>query len=79
MGKSGQDLVNDGFAFESYWMYGGDETGAVMAKGLLAYNVTFDVSIPDEKADDGGASIMGATIKDVVYAGASNEATDPTT
>ena len=78
-GKTGQDLVDDGFAFESYWMYGGDETGAVMAKGPLAYNVTFDVSIPDEKAEDGGASIMGATITDAVYAGASVDATDPST
>ena len=79
VGKTGQDLVDDGFAFESYWMYGGDETGAVMAKGPLAYNVTFDVSIPDEKAEDGGASIMGATITDAVYAGASVDATDPST
>ncbi|MBQ9042509.1 MAG: hypothetical protein IJ111_06805 [Eggerthellaceae bacterium] len=79
VGKTGQDLVDDGFAFESYWMYGGDETGAVMAKGPLAYNVTFDVSIPDEKAGDGGASIMGATITDAVYAGASMDATDPST
>jgi len=79
VGKTGRDLVDGGFTFESYWMYGGDETGAVMAKGPLAYNVTFDVSVPEDKTQDGGASMMGAAITEIVYAGAARDATNPST
>lgn len=79
VGKTGQDLVDEGFVFESYWMYGGEETGATMSQGYYAYNVTFDVSITDDQYEDEGAAIMGATIKAMEYAGASNAAVDVTT
>ncbi|MBQ9059069.1 MAG: hypothetical protein IJ125_07790 [Atopobiaceae bacterium] len=78
VGKTGQDLVNSGFAFEGYWMYGGAETGVKMVKGPLAYDVTFNVSVSESDTEDGGASIMDATITDIVFGGSANEATDPT-
>lgn len=78
-GKTGQDLVDAGFVFESYSMYGGDETDATMSQGYYAYNVTFDVGITDSQSEDEGASIMGATIKAMEFAGASNEAVELST
>lgn len=77
VGKTAQDLANDGFTFESYWMYGGNETGVTMAKGPLAYNVTFNVTISDSQTEDNGASVMGSTVVAMEYAGASMNATDP--
>lgn len=78
VGKTGKDLVSDGFTFDNYWMYGGDETGAKMAKGNFAYNVTFDVTVDEDKADsdEDGAAIMDATIEFMDYSGASDEALD---
>lgn len=78
VGKTGQDLVDDGFTFEIYWMYGDDQTTATFAKGYLAYNATFNVAVSDDQTDDNGASVMGATIMSMEYAGASQQATDPT-
>lgn len=77
VGKTGQDLVDDGFVFDSYWMYGGGDSGATMVKGPMAYNVTFDASVSEEQIEDGGASIMGATIKEIYCSGVSMDATDP--
>lgn len=77
VGKTGQDLVDDGFAFSSYFMYGGDETGATMDKGYLAYDVTFDVTVPEDQTEDEGAAVMGATVTAIEYAGASDAAVDP--
>ena len=58
-------------------MYGGDETGVTMAKGYLAYNVTFDVNVPEDKTEDEGASIKDATITEIEFAGGSESAVDP--
>lgn len=79
VGKTGQDLANDGFKFQNYWMYGGDETGASMAKGFFDYNVTFDVTVTEDESesDETGAAVMGATIVSMEYSGASNAAVDP--
>lgn len=77
VGKTGQDLVDDGFAFESYWMYGGEETGVTYAKGYLAYNATFDVTVADDETEDEGAAVMDKAIVSMEYAGASQDATDP--
>lgn len=79
VGKTGKDLVDDGFTFEHYWMYGGEETGATMAKGNLAYSVTFDVTVPEDKADsdEAGDAIMDAAIVSMEFSGASNDAVDP--
>ena len=76
VGKTGQDLIDEGFTFEQYWMYGGEETGATMAKGYLAYNFTFDTTVDEDKADDEGAAIKDATITAAEFAGGSNAAVE---
>lgn len=58
-------------------MYDGDETAITVAKGYLAYNATFEVSISYDQTEDGGAAVMDATIVSMEYAGASTDATDP--
>ena len=75
-GKKGKDLVDDGWTFQSYYMTGGDQTGAYFCKGDLAYMITFDVSV-SEDADDEGASVMDAPIAEAEFGGASDAATDP--
>lgn len=76
IGKTGKELVDDGWVFESYFMYGGEQTGATMSKGNFGYNVTFDVTTPDSATEDGGASIMDAPVIEIGFSGASNAATE---
>lgn len=65
VGKTGQDLVDAGFTFESYFMYDGPETMATYANGYYGYNFTFDATVPEASTGDGGASVLSATIKSV--------------
>lgn len=74
IGKTGKELVDDGWVFESYFMYGGEQTGATMSKGNFGYNVTFDVTTPESASEDGGASIMDAPVIEISFSGASNAA-----
>lgn len=62
VGKTGQDLVDNGFKFESYFMYGGDQTGASMGNGYYSYEFTFDTQVAEDKTDDEGAAILSAKI-----------------
>ena len=80
VGKTGQDLAADGFVFESYFMYGGEQTIATMAKGYLAYSVTFDKSVSEDEADsdEDGSAVMDAPVASVEFAGGSDAALDPT-
>ena len=77
VGKTGQDLLDAGFTFASYYFYGGEETGAYMDNGMLTYDVTFDVSITEADAEDGGAALTGATVTAISYAGIADSATIP--
>ena len=77
VGKTGQDLVDEGYVFESYYMYGGEETGATFCKGCLAYTFTFDASITEDETEDAGQSVMDAHVLSAEPAGAANAATDP--
>ena len=77
VGKTGQDLVDAGYVFESYYMYGGEETGATFDKGSLAYMFTFDTSVGEDKTEDGGQSVLDAHVVSAEPAGAANSATDP--
>lgn len=65
VGKTGQDLVNAGYTFLSYFMYGGEQTGGTFGNGYYSYDFTFDASVSEAAIEDGGASIMGATIVSV--------------
>ena len=69
VGKTGKDMVNDGFAFATYFMYGEDETGVAMTNGYYSYDVIFDAKVTEDDTNDEGASIMDATIKSVEQTG----------
>ena len=80
VGKTGQELIDDGWAFQSYFMTGGDETGATFTKGMIACNVTFGAKVSTEAAD---SDEIGDLLKDAKVilaesAGVSEDATDPT-
>ena len=77
VGKTGSELVDEGFVFQDYYMYGGEETGANFCKGYLAYMVTFDVMTSEDATEDGGASVMDGHVTSIECAGGSNSATDP--
>ena len=77
VGKTGQELIDDGFVFESYYMYGGDTTGANMAKGNFSYGLTFDVSISEDETEDEGAAIMDAKVTEAQFLGVSSACLDP--
>ena len=75
VGKTGQELVDDGFVFVGYMGYGGDETLATFDKGNFEYEVTFDVSISDDT--DEGAAIMDVASTAIQMTSTSDSATNP--
>lgn len=62
VGKTGQDLIDDGFVFERYYMSGGEQTGASFGRGWYSYEFTFDAQIAEDAPEDEGAAIMSAKI-----------------
>ena len=78
VGKTGQELFDDGWAFESYVMYGGEETEAVLAYGNFDYGVTFGVTTAEDNIEDEGASIKDTACTQISYVGVSDAAIDPT-
>ena len=52
-GKTGQQLVDEGFVFESYNMYGGEQTGVSFGKGSFSYLVTLGTQTSEQEADKG--------------------------
>ena len=76
-GKTGRELVDAGWTFESYDMYGGEQTGAVMSFGNFAYSLTFDVMTPEDKIEDEGSSVMDAKVVEAAFQGASDAGTSP--
>ena len=79
VGKTGKELVDDGFSFGYYDWYGSEEgCGAVMSKGYFSYSVSFDASVSESETEDGGEAIMDATVTEAVCVGTSNDALDPT-
>ena len=78
VGKTGQELVDVGFSFASYNMYGGEQTGADMDKGYFSYDFTFDTQVSEDQTEDGGAALMSATVAEAQSLGnLSNAALDP--
>lgn len=79
VGKTGKELVDAGYTFESYNMYGGDQTGAAFAKKYASVDFTFNTSITEKQADsdEKGEAVMGAEVLEATYVGCSNEALDP--
>lgn len=79
VGKTGQDLMNDGFTFVDYNMYGDDESGAEMDKGFFTYDVTFAATVTEDQIEDEGDAIKDATIVAIECIDCSSAAVDPTT
>ena len=79
VGKKGSDLEAAGYEFESYFMTGGDQTGAFYEKGYYALNVTFDTKVAEDagQKDEDGHALKDAVISEVTFAGPSEAATDP--
>ena len=78
VGKTGKELIDDGFKFEYYDMYGTEGgCSASMAKGYFAYSVSFDATVAEDETEDGGEAIMDAKVTDVQCVGTSNDALDP--
>ena len=79
VGKTGKELVDDGFKFESYVLYGGEGGSAAnMGKGYFTYMVSFDGNVSEDQAEDGGEAIMDAKVTEVQLVGMSMDAMDPT-
>ena len=78
-GKTGQDLLDDGWKFAGYFMTGGKETTATMDNGLFAYDVTFDTKVSEKAAgkDSDGDLIKAAKVKSVEANGASEDTVNP--
>ncbi len=76
VGKKGRDLVDGGWTFQSYYMTGGDQTGAYFCKGDLAYMITLDATVSDD-ADDEGAAVMDVPVVAAEFGGAADAAADP--
>lgn len=77
VGKTGKDLVDAGFTFQDYSVYGEGDTGAGFVKGDFCYLFMFDVSITDDQSTDEGASIMDAKVTEAQYITPADAATDP--
>ena len=77
-GKTGRELIDDGFVFEGYSMTGNDETGALLAKGSFSYLFMFDCATPAEMPADDGESIMAGHVTSATRVGISGAASDPT-
>ncbi|MBR2835398.1 MAG: hypothetical protein IKE43_06805 [Coriobacteriales bacterium] len=67
IGKTGQDLLDAGFVFERYIMYGSEQTMASYDYGFFSYDFMFDVSVPESATDDDGASLKDAKISDFSF------------
>lgn len=79
VGKTGQDMLDAGFEFSYYSMYGGEDTDATMDYGYFSYEVIFDTTVTEDQTEDEGASITGATVKEIQsFGNLSNMSLDPT-
>ena len=76
VGKTGKDLVDEGFVFSYYYTTGETDAGAMMQNGAFNYAVTFDAVVADPDADEDGTAIMDATVTDAQVAGVSDDLMD---
>jgi len=79
VGKTLQELLDEGFVFESYFMYGGEQTGAQLGKDCFSYTLTFDAKVSEAEAEAGQATpaLLGGKMVEGQYTGFSNAALDP--
>ena len=77
-GKTGQDLVNDGFTVDGYASGDDNEPVFFMTKDEFEYNVTFEetIEIPDDTSDfDYASEVIPLTVKKIERTGISWMAT----
>lgn len=79
VGKTGQELLDEGWTFANYYFYGGVDTGAAMEYGPFSYNVTFDVGVTEEESesDTEGDLIKEAPVTFIECNGAADSAVNP--
>ena len=58
IGKTGRDLMEEGFEFKDYIAKSEGMTVAEMTLGHLKYNVTFNVTVPDDPAEQIDETVM---------------------
>ncbi|MBQ6453197.1 MAG: hypothetical protein IJJ14_02430 [Coriobacteriales bacterium] len=76
IGKTGKDLLDDGYLFMGYSMWGGTETAVYMDKGDYRFLVVFDGTVADADDADGGAAIKDMKVLELRFMGASAQLTD---
>ena len=80
IGKTGQDLIDDGYVPSGSWTVSDDSTEFSMAKGLYEFDVAFN-EILGEKAgseiEDPTKVVKDLTVKSVTYSRIADSAGDP--
>ena len=77
VGKTGKELLDDGFTFSTLTMYGGDETVAELEKDLFRYEVTFDGTVDGDADSFDGNLVAELPVASVGFIGLSDEAMNP--
>jgi len=79
IGKTGQDLLDEGYVTTGDWMFSDDGTEFSMAKGLYQYMVKFNEILNKDgtpEIDNPDDAIKDLTVKSVTYERISDSATD---
>lgn len=70
VGKTGADLVADGFEFLPYCLVvNGSATDATVTQGSFEYLITFDGVVDDENTEDPAGAVANMTVTDAVLQG----------
>ena len=77
VGKTGQELADDGFTFSTLTMYGGDETVAELEKDAFRYEVTFDGTVDGDADGFDGSVVADLPVASAGFVGLSDEAMNP--
>lgn len=77
VGKTGQELLDDGFTFSALSMYGGDETVAEYEKDLFRYEITFDGTVDGDADSFDGSLVTELPVVGAGFIGLSDEAINP--
>lgn len=77
VGKTGQELLDDGFTFSALSMYGGDETVAEYEKDLFRYEITFDGTVDGDADSFDGSLVTELPVVSAGFIGLSDGAINP--
>ncbi|MCR4747108.1 MAG: hypothetical protein K5836_01400 [Clostridiales bacterium] len=77
VGKTGQDLLDDGFCMGSSYFVSDEKIEIALANGFYEYSVLFDGDVTSEALDeDFDAGIADLTVSSITYSGLSDAVTD---